>query len=98
MTEKNNSMFFLTAINQRLHQDRCFGYFKHRRDALKAAENNWADMHECYYDLLVIEHMPEGLHPMPKEEIWFRWDDGMSKWIQIEKPTRFEHVVSFGIG
>jgi len=99
-------MYFLTSLWRKaekgfeatIKNERCFGYFADKQDALKAADENWADMHECMYNWLVIEKIPEGLHAMPEEEIWYTWDDGTKRWIHVDKPVWTEHIINWSIG
>jgi len=99
-------MYFLTAIYRAaetgfeptIKDERCFGYFLDKQKALTATDENWADMHECLYNWLVIEKIPEGLHAMPKEEIWFEWDSGLNSWIHIKKPIWSKNIINWGIG
>lgn len=100
-------MYFLTAILYKAKEEgyepqpiteRCFGYFEDRQKALHAADENWADMHECMYNWLVIEKIPEGLHAIPEEEIWYEWDAGVNHWIHVDKPCWSCNIVNWSIG
>lgn len=99
-------MYFLTAIFAKAEEgfepqpkhERCFGYYSDKQKALKAADENWADMHECSYNWLIIEKISEGLPAIPKEEIWYQWDYGVECWVHSEKPNWAKQIVNWGIG
>lgn len=100
-------MYFLTSLFRKTKEEgfepeiqstRCFGYFPDKPAALRAADENWADMEECLYNWLVIEKIPEGLHAMPEEEIWYEWDNGLGKWIHEEKPVWSKGIINWSIG
>jgi hypothetical protein len=99
-------MYFLTAIYRPIEESfyypngdvRCFGYFENRQKALLAADENLADMHECLYNWLLIEKIPEGLHVMPTEEIWYQWDTGLECWVHVEKPKWSFGTINWSIG
>jgi len=99
-------MYFLTSIHlknetgfeSKPDYSRCFGYFPEKQTALQAADENWADMEECLYDWLVIENIPEGLHAIPEEEVWYKWDIGLSAWLHAEKPEWSQGIINWSIG
>lgn len=99
-------MYFLTAMHLKTEtgfvpqpdNTRCFGYFIDKQVALQAADENWADMHECLYAWLLIEKIPEGLHAIPEEEIWYKWDSGLSAWLHADKPEWSRGIINWSIG
>jgi len=99
-------MYFLTAILEANPDSkyyphgatRCFGYYEEKPKACEAADLNLADMHECLYEWLVIEEIPQGIHAMPKEEIWYKWDDGLECWVHVEKPNWSKGIINWSIG
>ncbi len=99
-------MYFVTAIqavpeNVRLIWDsRCFGYFEDRDRALEAVKGNWADMHEGNFNFLVIEHIPQGIHPVPQNETWFSWSPyhGGHWKLLAYKPEWSNHIVNWALG
>ena len=114
-------MFFLVAINIREMSDTChdikdmrtFGYFSDEPTAWKAAEENWADMHECLYNYLLIEELGEGIHPIPKgirdgsHERWYHWEPnavpnksgiGDGNWVRCDKPEFLKQTICFALG
>jgi len=99
-------MYFLTSIlcvaecgfEPTIKSERCFGYFSDKQKALRAADENWADMHECSFNWLLIEKIPEGLHAISEEEIWYKWDDGINRWIHVEKPAWSDKIINWSIG
>jgi len=103
-------MFFLVSLNVKnpnssewnINDTRCFGYFSNKETALKAVNNNWGDMEECIYNYLVIEELPEGIHPTPPNlrsyghEIWFNWEN--DKWTPTERPACLRGIFGFALG
>lgn len=111
-------MFFVTAFfirpddspkpTDRYDPDgdhRCFGYFADKKKAIEAVEGNWGDMHECLYNHLVIEEIPEGIHAMPKNvlehkhERWYSWqgDSDTGKWTRCLRPIKFKQIIMFSL-
>lgn len=93
-------MYFITALTttipeKKRHHSRTFGYFSDLKRAKKAVAYNECDMHEFYYDYLVIEKLQEGIHGTlrsnkKKKEWWFKWeidavDNG--RWVKCERPA-----------
>lgn len=107
-------MYFVTAIeidedgieNPFIHDSRCFGYYENKTNAIKAVVENCGDMHEGSFNFLVIEKIPEGIHPMPDlEELWFKWINDYSNegiydgyWIETGKPEWSEKIVNWALG
>lgn len=96
-------MYFITAICNDSRSDyfrdrRCFGYYALALDAIKAVTENRGDMHECLYDYLVIERVPQGIHAMPESEIWFRWNDEQNTFVVTEKPDWSQGYINWSIG
>ncbi len=99
-------MYFLTAMHVSSeagfegvqNDDRCFGYYSDKQDAMQAADVNAADMHECLYNFLLIEKIPEGIHARAEEEVWYAWDDGLSGWVHTEKPAWSNNIINWSIG
>jgi len=59
---------------------RTFGFYNTYADAYKAVFENRCDMHECLYDLLVMEYIEEGIHPQVHTTQWWKWNDIENKW------------------
>jgi len=57
-----------------------------------------ADIQECYYNWAVIENIGEGIHVIPEEEIWFKWDSGTKHWVHTEKPGWAYNIINWAIG
>ena len=97
-------MFYVTAIhrnennNTPLQRKRCFVYCSNRQCVIDWVNENMGDIHEELYNLVVIEHIGEGIHAIPKEEIWFVWDHGTEHWVHREKPGWSEDYISWAIG
>ena len=105
-------MYFLTAIHnsqvfhgetrsivESCYQDkRTFGYFKLYDAAKNAIDNNTGNMQECWYNYLVLEYIPEGIHGKAENEEWFEWYDKDGAWIECEKPAWAQGIVNWAIG
>lgn len=63
---------------------RCVGYHTDLEKAIKVVKSNEGDMHECRYDHVVIEEMPEGVWRQATKELWFVWKK--NKWAECKKP------------
>ena len=86
---------------------RCFGYYLTKKDAIEAVVENRGDLHECLYNYIVIELLPQGIHPIPEEELWFKWIIDYSNdtnesidgfWIETNKPEWSNHIVNWAFG
>lgn len=79
---KPKKYYFISSVRQYtigngtiLEESRCWGFYKSKKKAIKAVENNWTDMNEDgYYPWVVIEPIEEGLLSicLPKDAIWFK--------------------------
>ena len=87
-------MYFITLINEDepFKTSRCFGYQPELWMAQQVSQN--LD-DESYYDFLVIEKIPNGIHPTVEREIWYKWKD---KWMEIEKPLWSSGITNWAIG
>lgn len=90
-------------------QKRCFGWFDSFEKSEKAVLENRCDMHECFYNYIVIEKLYEGIHSLCHEndQVWYKWKSGnqkddefdeSGKWERVEKPEQFKSMINFGIG
>jgi len=73
----------------------CIAWYSQRDDALNDIESNAGDMHECYFDYLVLEEVSEFQLPDAKIVAWFHWEDG---WVECERPKELEGVCNWSIG
>ena len=94
-------IFTITSLrheNDSLKHSRCFGYYTDYDKAVTAVVENRCDLHEAYYTYLVIEQVPEGIHPIAKLETWFKYDLIEMKWLNCLKPEIFRKFKGFSIG
>ena len=77
---------------------RCFGYFSDLARAKAAVERNEMDLHECLYIYCVIEHLPEGIHPLDLDTppLWYGWRE--NAWTPIEAPEATRQMIGFALG
>jgi len=106
---ETGEIFAVTAIRAgEERRSRMFGYFFKEETARQAVLENWLDMYECgYYDHVVVERMPPGIHPFSHEVQWYRWDTALGwyelgktpgSWQPAEKPAGLENTVNFCFG
>lgn len=94
-------MFFITGL--RIKKDditgsRTFGYYHTYEEAEEDVFANNLDIHEHYYNYMVIEQIEEGLYRHPLGEWFFEWDENSNKYIKTLKPLCLSHYVNFSIG
>lgn len=74
------TIFFITVMHFKEGDDslknpkrsRCWGWVRDFDEAEMLVKENATDMFEVgYYNMAVIEEMPEGLIPHAKQEIWY---------------------------
>lgn len=95
-------MYFLSSIAYypvalKTPNKRCFGYFPTLEKAITAVACNAGDMEECYYNYLVIEEIPEGVHSVPISENWYVWNAEIG-WVPCEKPEWSIGIINWSIG
>lgn len=79
---KPKKYYFISSVRQYttdngtgLEDSRCWEFYKSKKKAIKAVENNWTDMNEDgYYPWVVIEPIEEGLLSiyLPNDVMWFK--------------------------
>lgn len=77
---------------------RTFGWYAKLNGALDAVVKNKCDLHECYYQYVVIEEVKEGVFGMAIKEWWFKWNKNKRNFFSIQKPKETNRLVSWGIG
>jgi hypothetical protein len=93
---------FLVAV---LHSEkslryRTWGWYESFEDAETAVFENHTDIFECgYYDLAVIEEMPEGVMAFRENEWWYKaeykLDNNTPVVTKCPKPEQLEGFVNF---
>ena len=65
---------------------RSFGFFYNYEDAVEAVEQNYCDMHEGFYEYMVIEPVKSGIHPytLNEHQRWFKFNDETDEFERIE--------------
>jgi len=78
---------------------RAVGFYYTFEEANECIENNDLDINEAgYYHFAVIEKVIPGLYTYPRDEFWYRWDNGKEQYIACEKPERFKQVCGWSLG
>jgi hypothetical protein len=96
-------MFFITSLayytssNFTLPKSRCFGFFDSLEKAKTAVACNSGNMHECYYNYLVIEEISEGVHAFPISQYWYIWSEDLG-WVPTTKPEFAKGISNWSIG
>ena len=91
-------MFFITAIHYKddnIQSTATFGYLSDHDEAHGCVARNTCNMDEHLYNYLVIEDVPEGIHPFPKSECWFEWDEENTLWQAISPPEFSKHIINW---
>jgi len=97
--EKEPDRYLPLKQSWKEYSDRIFGYYPTFEEAEAAVKKNLMNMHECLYNLLVIEEVRPGIHPICEKEWWYHWDYSRDEWKPIdEKPKAFAGLINFGIG
>ena len=86
-------MYFVST----LEEDDCtelyggaWGYFWTKESAVDSVHRNMTDMHETIYPYAIVEKLEPGLFPVPKERVWFGWDEDKEGFCEIE----IQHISS----
>ena len=106
-------VFFVTVLfdNDKvrrggLQRSRTWGFFFNFEDAERSVLENWGDIYELgYYNLAVIEEMPEGICPCEDEATtrWYKVEydgnkEGKHIVTPIDRPEKYKQVCNFSIG
>jgi hypothetical protein len=98
------TLFFVGVLcSKYASRVRTWGFFHTFEDAERHVKNNISDLFEMgYYDLAVIEEMPEGIVPTTKARKWYKavydsqTDDPTVE--AIECPDKYKYVCNITIG
>lgn len=94
-------MYFITAMTEPTegklgwpdYSSRCFGYYETFEEADQRVRQNAMDIHECLYDLAVIEKIDPGIHSIPDNGIWYKYV-GNDTWEPTEKPALLKQFIN----
>jgi len=69
---------------------RTFGYYLDIDKAIKAVLYNTRDINEGgYYQYVVIEIVPEGIHPIShSDKLWFTWNEKLMRYEEMAHMPR----------
>jgi hypothetical protein len=95
-------VYAVTTINSTnpTTEFRCVGVFSTIEKAKEVVEANECDIHENYYDYVVIEakevdSLYGGFFFQKRHERWYHWED---KYVSVQKPKEYKNIVGWGIG
>ena len=97
-------MYFVSIIERKDYKklfSGSLGYFWDRKSAINAVHRNVTDMHKTIYPYAVIERIEQGLFPVPKERMWFRWQEEKKGFYEMEDPgcnDKYPHNFSMALG
>lgn len=74
-------------------EHRTVGWKRMLTMAADFVEHNVMDIHDDYFEYVVIEEIEEGLSPAAEKEYWFKWKDG--KYAECKKPKEIETYSNF---
>ena len=97
------NIHLVVVIHDEPARRRTWGWYSNFEEAERAVLENYTDIFERgYYNLAVIEEMPEGVMAIAEKEWWYRaiyapeaTDPTVER---IEKPAIFEQNFNFAIG
>ena len=91
-------IYTITTLTNDGEDSRCVGYFATFERAEEALAENECDINEAdTYPLAVIERVQEGLYPAT-EELWYKWNGLLGRYVPCDKPDQFKNFCNFGIG
>lgn len=100
-------IWFLTVMTRdsagSIVRSRTWGYFLELEVAVRAVQENDADIYEDgYYNLALLEMVPWGTLSIPEAELWFQVDydrpNGAYAVTPTDKPAALADVISFWNG
>lgn len=78
--------------------DRTWGFFSNKDDAVRVLHNNITDVHESFYEYAVIEEYYEGIGSSTQNRQWFKWNDKKGGYVEINEPICVRNICNFAIG
>lgn len=99
-------MYFITCF-QKISEDKCgvdigatrtFGYYDKFEYADEALKFNFCDMYEHLYSFAVIEKLEPGIHSIPINRWFYKYDEEKDGFYHIEEPDEFKHCTNFALG
>jgi hypothetical protein len=67
--------------------------------AKEIVESNEGDIHESYYDTVVIEtFLADKVYGYTLETVWYQWNPSGKKYLLIDCPENYKSVCGFGVG
>jgi hypothetical protein len=83
-----------------LGDTRIIGFYIDKDLAIKAVEENWANMNEFCFNYAIIEEVQEGLFQpsISENRMIFKFDYGNNVYKQIEEPTILNYISGITMG
>ena len=77
---------------------RCWGFYCDKDTAIQALHENWTDMNETIYDYAVIEEYYEGIGQTTFNHWFFKYNQKLDEYQQINQPEELRHYAGFALG
>jgi hypothetical protein len=96
--------FFVVVLDSSEKRSRTWGFYTKLEAAEQCVRENWTDIYECgYYDLALIEEMPEGACAIAVSSRWYsvKYQGRELNTYAVEPiecPPQFSHVCNLSIG
>ena len=80
------------------HGMRCWGFYKDFSNAMATVRNNITDLWETIYDYAVIEEYYEGIGQTTFNHWFFKYNQKLDEYQQINQPEELRHYAGFALG
>ena len=77
---------------------RCWGFYSNKQDALNTLHENRTDLWETIYDYAVIEEYYEGISNSTMQRQFFQYDREKNGYFEIDEPDCVKHTCDFALG
>lgn len=77
---------------------RCWGFYANKQDALNTLHENRTDLWETIYNYAVLEEYYEGISNHTMNRQFFKYDRKENGYFEIDEPECVKHLCSFAIG
>lgn len=97
-----NKNYFITVFSSYndmgIKDARCWGYYPNLEDAIDTLENNITDLWEFCYNYGIIEAIEPGIAAYADVCGFYKFNQEIGKYEQVEMPEELKHYCNFAIG